>query len=344
MIIRCRAPLRLGLAGGGTDVPQFADLHGGCVLNATIDRYVYATIKPSSANAVHFESGDLEKTERFEAKSSFPLDSGLVLHRAVYNYFIANFNSGKASPMQVHTLAEAPAGSGLGTSSTLVVALCMAFAEYFQVSMDEYELADLAWRIEREDCGFAGGKQDQYAAVFGGVNFMEFMPSRKVLVNPLRVKRRILNEFEASLVLYFTGVSRDSEKIIKSQSRNVERGQFAAIQAMHELKQEAYSMKESLLTGDFQALISSFHKGWESKKKMASEISNPHIEKLYSLAMANGAEACKISGAGGGGFLMILVPSSRRSALMKAFAGKGGEIFPAHFTKAGAEVWRGLEG
>lgn len=342
MIIRCRAPLRLGLAGGGTDVSPFSDTFGGCVLNATIDRYVYATIK-GGYDSVIFESGDLERTEELEVKSAFPVESGLILHRAVYNHFVANYGHGKPVPLLVHTLAEAPAGSGLGTSSTLVVSLCMAFAEYFQVVMDEYELAKLAWHIEREVCGLAGGKQDQYAAVFGGVNFMEFLPSGRVLVNPLRVKRRIINEFESSLLLCFTGISRDSEKIIKCQSENASNNDEEAINAMQEIKREAYCMKASLLTGDFQELASSFRRGWESKKRMAKEISNAHIEELYELAISRGAEAGKISGAGGGGFMMLLTPSSKRHAVMKALSDHGGHVFPAHFTKTGAEVWHRRE-
>lgn len=339
MIIRCRAPLRLGLAGGGTDVSPFSDIYGGCVLNATIDRYVYATLEDRGDEKLIFEAGDIHITDRPEYGASLPLDSGLKLHRAVYNHFISTYNDGKPMPLYVHTLAEAPAGSGLGTSSTLAVALCAVFADYFRVSMDEYELAQLAWRIERKDCGFAGGKQDQYAAAFGGVNFMEFMTDGRVLVNPLRIKRKTMNEFESSLLLYFTGVSRDSEKIIKTQSENTSKKDEAAIQAMRELKEEAYAMKASLLMGDFSRLIMSFHKGWESKKRMAKEISNSSIEELYNAALEAGAEAAKISGAGGGGFMMFIVPPAKRSAVLDILLEKKGEMFPAHFTQEGVEVW-----
>lgn len=341
MVIRCRAPLRLGLAGGGTDVAPFCDIYGGCVLNATIDRYVYATLEANPAREVVFESCDLGKMERLPPETAYALDGGMRLHRAVYNYFIAHYNAGCPAALNVYTLAEAPAGSGLGTSSTLVVALCRAFAEYFQASLDDYELADLAFRIEREHCGLSGGKQDQYTAVFGGINFMEFMQSGRVLVNPLRIKKRILCEFESSLLLYFTGVSRDSANIIKAQARNVLKpGEDDALLAMQELKDEAYDMKAALLTGDFDGLFSSFRKGWESKKRTSRHISNSSIDKTYMAVMQHGAKAAKISGAGGGGFMMCLVPPARRVGVMKVLESLGGEIFPAHFTKSGVEAWK----
>lgn len=340
MIVRARAPLRLGLAGGGTDLPKFSGMYGGCVLNATIDRYVHVTLEEVSPDKVIFASGDLDKIDILEPASAYPLDAGLILHRAVYNYFIAKCNDSRPLSLSVHSYAEAPAGSGLGTSSTVVVALCAAFAEYFKLTLDEYNLAHLAWKIEREICGLAGGKQDQYTATFGGVNFMEFRPSGSVLVNPLRVKKWILSEFESSLLLYFTGISRDSDTIIKKQDYNIERASEAALRASLDVKQEAYDMKASLLTGDFPNLIESFRRGWESKKKMAPEISNSHIEDVYERAMQAGAMAAKISGAGGGGFMMFVVPPHRRKAVMDVLLELGGEMFPAHFTHTGVEVWR----
>lgn len=208
--------------------------------------------------------------------------------------------------------------------------------------MDEYEIAQLAWKLERVDCGFAGEAQDQYAATFGGVNFMEFMPSGRVLVNPLRVKKSILNEFESSLMLYFSGISRASEKIIRSQSANAEKHDPDAIKAMLEIKQEAYTMKAGLLTGDFRLLVESFKKGWESKKRMSSEISTSHIDLLFEDAMAAGAEAGKISGAGG--FMMLMVPPHARNQVISPLKQHGGDIFPAHFTHSSVEVWRRHKG
>lgn len=340
MIIRTRAPLRLGLAGGGTDIASYSDLYGGCVLNATIDRYVYASLEESDGDKVRFIAGDLGMEEALPSIPSYPLTEGLRLHRAVYNYFIKKYNNSKPVAVTVHTLAEAPAGSGLGTSSTLVVALCHVFAEYMQTALDEYELADLAYRIEREHCGLAGGRQDQYTAAFGGINFMEFMPTGRVLVNPLRIKRRILNEFESSLLLYFTGVSRESDNIIRSQSENAKKLSGDALAAMHETKKEAYNMKACLLTGDFDSLVSCFHRAWESKKRMAKEISNSDINALYEKAIAAGADAAKISGAGGGGFMMLLVQPAKRAAVVRTLEEAGGTFFPAHFTEEGAETWR----
>ncbi len=342
MVIRARAPLRLGLAGGGTDLSSFSDKYGGYVFNATIDRYVYATVMRNNASCVSFESGDREMNEKASLAFPLPLEGGFILHRAVYNHFIGTCNGGNPLPLHIHTLAEAPIGSGLGTSSTLVVSLCAAFLEFFNISLDEYQLAELAWKIERQECGFKGGKQDQYTAVFGGINFMEFLTTGNVIVNPLRIKRKIINEFEASLVLYFTGVSRESEKIIIEQEKNTYDTSSPAFDAMLKTKQIAYDMKAFLLTGDFRGICDAFRDAWEAKKGMANDISNSFIDNLYAIAMEAGAEAAKISGAGGGGFMMLLVPPSRRQSVVKILKKQGGEIFPAHFTQSGVEAWKGL--
>lgn len=339
MIVRCRAPLRLGLAGGGTDVETYSSKYGGYVLNATIDRYVYVTLEKRQDGVV-FASGDLDREEKLELADSYPLDAGLILHRAVYNHFIREYNDSRPVPLRVHTFAEAPIGSGLGTSSTLVVALVQAFAEYFNAPLDEYENAALAYKIERMDCNLAGGKQDQYAAAFGGVNFMEFMPSGRVLVNPLRVKKWIITEFEASLLLYFTGVSRSSGDIIQAQNENVHKNYADALEAMHKLREEAVNMKNCLLTGDFHSLSETFHRGWEWKKRMSSAISNSYIETIYNAAMSAGARAAKISGAGGGGFMMVISSPGKRMEIEKTLKKIGGDMFPAHFTKAGVTAWK----
>jgi D-glycero-alpha-D-manno-heptose-7-phosphate kinase len=341
MIIRARAPLRLGLAGGGTDVSPYCDMYGGLVLNATIDKYAYTVIEPlSDGNGLRFAATDKQESWEGKAEPCVPLDGRLDLHKGVYNRVVKEFNGGRPLPMIMTTHTDAPPGSGLGSSSTLVVSMVKAFVEWLNLPLGEYDIARLAYEIERSDVGLSGGRQDQYAATFGGFNFMEFHPQERVVVNPLRIKNWIISELEASLLLYFGGVSRDSAKIIDEQARNVKQHDSSSVEAMHALKQEAIAMKESLLKGDFEGLMQSMNAGWEAKKRMAKSISNPEIEQTYHLAKAAGMRAGKISGAGGGGFMMLLVDPVRRMDVIRALSTTQGQIYSCHFTEIGTQGWK----
>jgi D-glycero-alpha-D-manno-heptose-7-phosphate kinase len=339
-LVRARAPLRLGFAGGGTDVSPFCDLHGGLVMNATIDKYAYATVEMRADARVCFVASDQHKTVEYAAEPYLAPDGTLDLHKGVYNRVVREFNGGRPIALTLTTSSDAPAGSGLGASSTLVVAMLKAFVELLHLPLGEYDVAHLAYEIERIDIGLNGGKQDQYAATFGGFNFIEFYADDRVIVNPLRVKNWILSELEASLVLYYTGVSRASAAIIDEQARNVKENNTASIEAMLELKQEAINMKECILKGDLKRFAESMQKGWESKKRMAHNISNPHIESIQACAREAGAYAGKVSGAGGGGFIMFFVEPERRMNVIRALKALGeGEVTPCHFTKQGTEGW-----
>jgi len=341
MIIRARAPLRLGLAGGGTDVSPYCDLHGGLVLNATIDKYAYTVIEPrSDANRVRLMAADRLESWEAEASPQLAFDGRLDLHKGVYNRIVRDFNAGRPLALTMTTHTDAPPGSGLGSSSTLVVSMVKAFVEWLNLPLGEYDIARLAYEIERIEVGLSGGRQDQYAATFGGFNFMEFHPGERVVVNPLRIKNWIISELEASLLLYFGGVSRDSARIIDEQSANVKRNDAAVIDATHALKAEAVAMKESLLKGDFEGLVRSMQSGWSAKKKMARSISNPQIEETYELALKAGMRAGKISGAGGGGFMMLLVDPVRRMDVVRALQGTQGQVLTCHFTKYGTQGWK----
>ena len=339
MIVRSRSPLRLGLAGGGTDVSPFTDIYGGYVLNATIDRYAYASLARTEDNSVRLEGTDTQQHFKGTSGRHIPLNGDLVLHKAVYNYVVHNYNHDEPLPIDLKTFCEAPPGSGLGSSSTLVVAMLRAFVEYLNVPIDDYLLAKTAYDIERKDCGFQGGRQDQYATAFGGFNFMEFYANERAVINPLRIKNWIITEFESSLLLYFTGISRDSSRIIASQSNSVAANKGGALDAMKELKEEALYMKENLLRGDFCGLAASFRRGWESKKRSAKLISNSCIEESYNAAIKSGAVAGKVSGAGGGGFMMFIVPPERRMNVVRELSKLNGIIVPAHFTKHGVQSW-----
>jgi D-glycero-alpha-D-manno-heptose-7-phosphate kinase len=241
--------------------------------------------------------------------------------------------------LSITTHSDAPPGSGLGSSSTLVVSMIKAFVEWLNLPLGEYDIARLAFEIERQDVGLSGGRQDQYAATFGGFNFMEFHPHERVVINPLRIKNWIISELEASLLLYFGGVSRDSAAIIDEQAKNVKDRDQGAIDAMHALKQEAVQMKESLLKGDFDGFVESMEAGWAAKKRMARCISNPQIDEAYALARAAGAKAGKVSGAGGGGFMMLLADPARRVDVARALQHRG-QVYTCHFTKYGTQGWK----
>jgi D-glycero-alpha-D-manno-heptose-7-phosphate kinase len=341
VIVRCRAPLRLGLAGGGTDVSPFCDNFGGAVLNATIDLYAHCTIEPSPDRKIHFVASDRQQALDLDLVPEFPIERQLSLHLAVYNRIVRDYNRGKSLPVTVTTCCEAPAGSGLGSSSTLVVAMVQAYAEYLGIPLGEYEVAHLAYVIERCDAGLQGGKQDQYAAAFGGFNFIEFNGNNHVLVNPLRVKPWIVSELESSLVLFYTGRSRESAAIIAEESRNVVEGNKDAIDAMQRSKVEAFRMKECLLRGEIKQLALVMESAWEAKKRMASSISNDVLDRHYDTARAAGAFCGKVSGAGGGGFMMFLVDPKRRLRVVESLTNSSdGVVLGCHFVPSGASAWR----
>jgi len=338
MIIRSKAPLRLGLAGGGTDIADYYNLYGGFVLNATVDMYAYCTIEPSETGKIEFIAADFDKKEEYAACEKLPISPTLPLHSGIYNKIIADFAK-KPLSFRMTTYSDAPAGSGLGSSSTMVVAIIKAFEEWLNLPLGEYDIASLAYKIEREDIGLAGGKQDQYAATFGGFNFMEFYEKDRVIVNPLRLKRWIRNEIESSLVLFYTGVSRESANIINEQIKHTQKGDAKNIESMHEMKKQAVFMKEALLKGDFKGFSDCLLNGWLAKKNAAASISNSFLDELYQYAIDNGAESAKISGAGGGGFMMIYCNPCRRIGLINALKEKKGMVLTPTFTERGTQSW-----
>lgn len=310
------------------------------MINAGIDRYAYAVIKPLDDLDVRFISVDQKLEENVSAEVPLRLSGRLDLHKAVYNHIIKHFHGGKPIPLELSTFCDAPVGSGLGSSSTLVVAMIKGFVEYLNLPLDNYTIAHLAFKIERIDCGLRGGRQDQYSSAFGGFNFMEFYANERAVINQLRIKNWIICELESSLILYFTGVSRESARIIADQSSNVKSGVAESLEAMHAIKNEALAMKECLMRGDFGGLIQSMRMGWENKKLSAKSVSNPDIDAIYDSAIKAGALAGKISGAGGGGFMCFFVPIEKRMNVIHVLNSFGGQVSNCHFTKQGAQAWR----
>lgn len=339
-MIRSRAPLRLGIAGGGTDLSPYCDVHGGAILNASINLYAYTFLEESASSKAEFVSLDLKKTEKFGSDDEISLDHGLVLHRAVHKRIVEKFCGRKHLPVRCTTYSDAPAGSGLGSSSTMVVSLIKAYQELLSLPLGDYDIAQMAYEIERKDCGLAGGKQDQYAATFGGFNFMEFFPDERVVVNPLRIKDSVINELSSSLILYFTGTSRQSAKIIKDQIQSVTGSSIEALSAMHDVKRLSFVMKEKLLRGDIAGMAVALDQGWQAKKQTSDKVTNDEIDSIEAIARANGATAMKVSGAGGGGFIMMFVDPLNKYQLVQCLSKEAGRVQDFQFSLNGAESWK----
>ena len=338
MIYRSKAPLRIGLAGGGTDVSPYSDTYGGAILNATISLSANASIEILDTPIIIVEALDRKEEQRFDWATSLPVDGQLDLLKGVYNRIQKEYPF-TVSGLRVSTYVDAPAGSGLGTSSTLVVAVLGAFVEMLKLPLGDYDIAHLAYSIEREDLQLAGGKQDQYAATFGGVNFMEFYDNDKVIVNPLRIRPEYMHELGNNLVLYFTATSRESAAIIKEQVKNVNDKNEKSIDAMHLLKEQSKMMKEALLKGRLNEFGEILDFGFQQKRKMAHNISNSGIEAIYEAAKKAGATGGKISGAGGGGFMIFYCPGNSRYAVIETLKTFGGEVKNYSFTKYGLTTW-----
>jgi D-glycero-alpha-D-manno-heptose-7-phosphate kinase len=331
MVFRSKAPLRIGLAGGGTDVSPYCDLYGGAILNATVSLFAHANLEFLPDERIILQTMDRKESQEFDWQEKLPLNGELDLLKGVYNRIQSQFGIPKKG-LRLSTFVDAPAGSGLGTSSTLAVAIVGVFAEMLNLPLGEYDIAQLAYEIERKDLGMAGGRQDQYAATFGGVNFMEFMADDKVIVNPLRIKQQYLFELENNLVLYYTSTSRESARIIEKQSANVIGKKEKSIDAMHQLKQQALMMKEALLKGRLNEIGEILDFGFQQKRQMAEGISNPLIEEIY-------ASGGKISGAGGGGFMTFYCPGNTKYNVIDALGRFGGYVKPYQFIDHGLMTW-----
>jgi D-glycero-alpha-D-manno-heptose-7-phosphate kinase len=343
MIVRSIAPLRIGLAGGGTDLPAFSDKYGGSVLNTTINYYAHCSIFKSDTNKIIFKAIDLDVSEEMDLNSQISTKT-LLLHQATYTKFISLYNL-SFQPITIATYSDVPPGSGLGSSSTLVVAIIKALSDWFNIPLGNYDIAKLAYEIERIDLGLSGGKQDQYAAAFGGFNFMEFLNNGNAIINPLQVKQKIIDELSEYLVLYYSGISRSaasiSDKIIHEQNKNVDKKINKSLEAMKITKKISSDMKDALLKGDIKEIANLMNLSWEQKKLTASDVSNSNLDKIFKHAINNKALSCKLSGAGGGGFQIFLVDPINKYELIKFLKSfSKGFIINTQFTNEGCKSWR----
>ncbi len=331
-IYRSKAPLRISFAGGGTDVSPYPEERGGVVLNTTISHYAYCTIVPRGDDTVQAHSLDYDTVAKFDRSDAWSKSDELALVRAVVNKMDV------PTGLDLFLHSDAPPGSGLGSSSTLVVALIGLMRHWLRRPMTDYEIAELAYEVERVDMAIAGGRQDQYAATFGGFNFIEFLPDA-VVVNPLRIPADTVNELEYRLLLCYTGVTRMSGNILSTQIQGYVEKRADVVAALDRIKAITLDMKNALLLGQLDDFGAMFDYAWQNKKRLASAISNAHIEELYDVARKAGALGAKVSGAGGGGFLLIYCPFDRKHRIAEALEKAGGRIAPFAFEPNGIQAW-----
>lgn len=336
MIIRSRAPLRLSFGGGGTDVSPYMEERGGVVLSVTINKYAYASLRFNpDEKGMSVRSLDYDVVAKYRTDDDLKFDGSLDLVKAVLRRMK---NGEQETGLEFFIHADAPPGSGLGSSSSMAVALLGVFRQWRNLPLTDYEMAEISWEIERCDLGIAGGRQDQYAAVFGGVNFIEFS-RQAVVVNALRVKESVLDELEYTCLLCYTGRSRRSDNIIVQQADNYKQHNASAVAAMDQIKAIAIDMKAALLQGrlrDFAALL---HEGWDNKKRMATKISNPHIDEMYEEARKHGALGGKITGAGGGGYMLFICEFDQKHKVAERLEHMGGQIVEFAFDYHGLRTW-----
>jgi D-glycero-alpha-D-manno-heptose-7-phosphate kinase len=333
-VIRAKAPLRVSFAGGGTDVSPFPETEGGVVLSSTINRYAYGSLRPRTDGRITVESVDLGISLNLRAQDGIDLDGNLDLVKAA----IRRLGQHEREGYDLVLRSSAPPGSGLGSSSTVMVALVALFQEYYGLPLGEYELAHLAFAIEREDLGIRGGLQDHYAATFGGFNFMEF--GERVVVNPLRVRQAVINELELSLLLCFTSITRESSKIIEDQTSRVEQKQEGTLEGLRAQKELAIAMKAALLRGELREFGALLGQAWVEKKRMSPLIATPWIDEIYELARSHGALGGKVTGAGGGGFILFFCDFDKKHRVTTALEAAGTTVTEFSFERGGVTTWR----
>ena len=333
-VIRGKAPLRISLAGGGTDVPPYCEERGGAVLSSTIDMYAFCTVSPREDKEIKIRSLDFERDESWEANGRyFDYDGNLDLIKAVLNHFEVK----QGFDMFLH--CDAPPGSGLGGSSTVMVSIIGAVAEWLNEPMSQYDIARLAYVLEREELGLQGGKQDQYSAVFGGFNFIEFKKD-DTIVTPLRIKSDILNELHYHMLLCYTGRTRDSADIIENQKKGYKSGERQVVEALDNAKRIAGETKEALMKGDVAHIGQLLNESWGHKKQFTAKVTNERIDSIYDTAIRNGATGGKISGAGGGGYMFFLCDYDKKHMVAKELRKLGVEMVNFNFDKHGLQTWR----
>jgi D-glycero-alpha-D-manno-heptose-7-phosphate kinase len=326
-----RAPVRISLAGGGTDLAVYYERYGGLVISAAIAKYFYAFVEVTRRPGLQVASSDYHAFFRHPHGRPLAWDGDLSLPRAILHHF------GITDGIEVFLASEVPPGTGLGSSSTVTVTMVKALNTLLGLTRSKAEVAEEACTIEIDKLGMPIGKQDQYAAAFGGINAITFTPDT-VTVEPLLIAEATRQTLEQSLLLFFTGTAHNSAGILAKQKHASQQEDGATVSALHGIKHLAEETRRALEQGVPDRLGELLHQNWERKKRLASGISNLAIDEAYDLARANGALGGKITGAGGGGFLMLYCPPSSQDAVTAALEARGLIRMDFHFDFGGARV------
>ena len=338
VLVRGRAPLRISFAGGGTDLSPYVDEFGGVVLNATIDRYAYATMRVLPERILRLTSRDLGTAAEYRLSESLVFDGTHDLLLACVRRMVPQLHQLDIG-LEFYLETDAPRSAGLGGSSALVVAMIGALRKWQHVRLNNYQMAHLAWEIERKDVLIPGGKQDQYAAVFGGFNLIEFHPDESVIVNSLRIEPELVNELQYNMVLVHTGLERGPSRVIEAQVAGFTEQRSSMLAAMESMKALTYEAKNALLTGRLRRLGEILHEEWQAKKQTATSVTNARIDEMYDEARRLGAVGGKLSGAGGGGFMFFYCPFTHRPAVVKRLVDLGCQEFGFAFEPNGMRSW-----
>jgi len=336
MIIRAKAPLRISFAGGTTDMPSYYMQHGGAVLVSTINRYAFVTLSPRNDAHIQIQSLDFDFNVKYRIDEEPIFDGVLDLAKAAVRRLSSQANH---AGLDLYLQSDAPAGSGLGGSASLATAILGALADYINIRLDRYEMAELAYAIERLDLGISGGKQDQYACVFGGFNLIEFSRDG-VLVNPLRIPHQVLNDLEYHLMLCYTGKTRLSAGLIDRQEQHYREGRTETVEGLHSLHALSYAMKDALLRGRLGEFAELLDAAWVSKLKVSPEITDSHIDEMYETARRNGAVGGKLLGAGGGGYLLLFCEGGKKRRVREKLEELSGQFADFSFVDEGVQVWQ----
>ncbi|MFW9882596.1 MAG: GHMP kinase [Candidatus Thorarchaeota archaeon] len=334
MLIRSKAPFRVSFGGGGTDMPPYCIENGGCVISTTIDRHIYITLEPRDDKKIHVSSMNSNKELTFTiGDNNYNTDFGLL--KGVLN--VLDIKDG----FNITIYSELPAGSGMGGSSSLCVALIGAFNHKYNLNLSKHEIAQKAYNIERIELKQKGGYQDQYEAAYGGFNFIEF--TDKVHINPIKTSDEMINELQFRLILCYVGGSHFSSDIQDEVLKRYKIEKKTYMEAMQDLKDVAKSMRNIIESNNLKRLNEFgelLHEGWLAKKSLSSKISNKNIENFYLTSRKYGVLGGKLLGAGGGGHLLLFTKPNQKSKVIQELEKIGGKIVNFHFNPKGLEVWK----
>lgn len=328
-----RSPVRISFAGGGTDLPSYYEEFGGAVLSCTINKYFYTILGKRTDDRVQVISSDLRIFETWQKlESTDARGTGLEIPLAVLKDLALDIS------VDLFLASEIPPGTGLGSSASVCVNILKTLTTYVHQPLTKSDLAERAFRVAHDVLGRHIGKQDEYAAAFGGLNWITFHANGSVDVEPLDLDSELVRELESRLMLFFTGSSHCSWTILEEQERSTRKHSGKAVDALHDVCRLADEMHRSLTTGNVASVGSLMHEAWEAKKRVSDKISSPRIDHLYELARRHGALGGKITGAGGGGFLLLYCEPDRQSSVRAALTQEGVREMAFGFDFQGAQV------